>query len=331
MTTRRTAMQALAAGTLGTLHVARSHAQQDTLTILVGAASTMDATARIVADHLKEALGRPTITVSKLGAGGRLALGDLKRAAPDGRTLMFSTSSLFAIYPHIFTKLDYDPVADFTPIAGLTWFDVALATGPATGPAGNPGIGAPDIKSLMAWMRARPGDVPYGAAPGTGSSSHFAGIAMALATGLKMTAVPYRDSAVGITDLAAGRLPLLITGTGALSELHKAGRLRVLATSGPTRSPITPDVPTFRESGIEMNIVNVTGLYGPARLPRETVARLQAALATLVEKPEFKARMAQMGMAIDFMGADRLAATLADERKRYEALVKASGYQPEPA
>ena len=98
----------------------RAQDDKTPITILVGAASSMDFTARLVADHLREALGRPVVVLSKLGAGGRVALNELKRAAPDGRTLMFSTSSPFAIYPHIYTRLDYDPVADFTPIAGVS-------------------------------------------------------------------------------------------------------------------------------------------------------------------------------------------------------------------
>ena len=130
MTTRRSTLQNLAAGAAA-LAAPSIFAAEDKspITLLVGAASTMDFTARVVGEQLHDALGRTVIVVSKLGAGGRLALGELKRAAPDGRTLMLSTSSPFAIYPTVYTRLDYDPVADFTPIAGVCWFDVSLATG----------------------------------------------------------------------------------------------------------------------------------------------------------------------------------------------------------
>jgi tripartite-type tricarboxylate transporter receptor subunit TctC len=153
MSTRRSTLQGLAAGALS-LAAGRAFSQDDKspITILVGAASSMDFTARLVADHLREALGRPVIVVSKLGAGGRVALGELQRSAPDGHTLMFSTSSPFAIYPNIYNKLGYDPVTDFTPIAGVCWFDVGLATGPMTG---GPGA-VPPAPSCMA-RRREPG------------------------------------------------------------------------------------------------------------------------------------------------------------------------------
>ena len=322
MTTRRRALQCLATGA-ATIGAGRALAQDDksTVTVLVGAATTMDATARMVAEQLREALGRPVVTVSKLGAGGRLALGELRRAAPDGRTLMVSTSSVFAIYPNIYSKLDYDPVADFTPIAGVSWFDVALATGPGTG--------ATDLAGLLAWARAKGPEVLYGAAPGNGSSSHFAGIALSLASGVPLNMVPYKDSVVGIGDVITGRLPMLITGTGALTEMHKAGRLRLLATSGTARTPLVNDVPTFREAGVDVAIVNSVGLYGPAKLPADIVTRLAAAVNTMLANPEQRARLMAMGMTPAPATASQLAASLAADRRHFELLVKKSGYQPE--
>ncbi len=327
MTTRRRALQTFAAGA-ACLGVGRALAQDDksTITVLVGAATTMDATARMMTEQLSSALGRPAITLSKLGAGGRLALADLRRAAPDGRTLMLSTSSVFAIYPNIYTRLDYDPVADFTPIAGICWFDVGLATGPATGPDG----GAPDLKSLLAWARAKgPTDALYGAAPGNGSSSHFAGIAMTLASGVPMAMVPYKDSNIAVGDLISGRLPMLITGTGAMTEMHKVGRLRLIATSGTARTPLVNDVPTFQEAGLDVNVVNSVGLYGPAKMPRELVARLAAVVDTMLGNADQRSRLLAMGMTPLPMTAPQLAASLASERKRYAMLVKQSGYVAE--
>lgn len=320
--TRRAAIRHVGAAAAW-LGVGTALAQDDKspITLLVGAASTMDATARLVAEHLKDALGRPIVVQSKLGAGGRVALAELKRAAPDGRILMFSTSSPFAIYPHIYTKLDYDPVADFTPIAGVAWFDLALATGPAAP--------ATDLAQLIKWAKAKGNEVVYGAAPGAGSSSHFAGIALTLAAGLQMGVVPYKDSGAGITDIVAGRLPILITGTGALAEMHRAGRLRILATSGPQRSPIVKDVATFVESGVNVNIVNSAGLYGPAKMAPDLVARLHAAMAPYFQKADVRDKMALMGMSPEYASPQQLAATLADERKKYQMLVKASGYVPE--
>lgn len=321
MMRRRTVLKSFAAGA-GVLAAPLLRAQDNSpITILVGAASSMDFTARLIADHLREALGRPVVVVSKLGAGGRVALGELKRAAPDGRTLMFSTSSLFAIYPHIYTKLDYDPIGDFTPIAGVSSFDLGMATGPMTN--------APDLKQLMAWTKAQGPDAVYGSAPGAGSSSHFVGIALAQATGLPLKPVQYKDSGVGVIDLASGRLPMLITGTSPLAVQHKAGKIRLVATSGAKRSPLVPDVPTFKEQGFDVVIENSAALYGPAKLPREIVDRVHAALMPMLQKPEALEKLAGQGMTPQPMNGAQLASWLTAERRRYEVLTKASGYVPE--
>ena len=321
MIRRRTLVQSMAAGA-AVLAAPALRAQDNTpVTILVGAASSMDFTARLIAEHLKDALGRPVVVISKLGAGGRLALNELKRAAPDGRTLMFSTSSLLAIYPHIYTRLDYDPVADFTPIAGVSLFDLGMATGPMTHTG--------DVKSTMAWAKGQGADAVYGAAPGAGSSSHFVGIALAQATGLPLKPVHYKDSGVGVIDLASGRLPMLITGTSPVAVQHKAGKIKLVAVSGEKRSPLAPEVPTFKEQGYDVVIENSAALYGPARLPREMVERVHAALQPMFARQDVQEKLAGQGMTPQPLNGTQLAAWLAAERKRYEVLTKASGYVPE--
>jgi tripartite-type tricarboxylate transporter receptor subunit TctC len=326
MSTRRHSLLALGAGAWS-LAAGRAFAQDDksALTVLVGAASSMDFTARVIADQLRDALGRPAVVLARLGAGQRVALGEARRAAPDGRTLVFATSGPFAIYPHIYTRLDYDPDRDFTPIAGISSFDVAIATGPATGP----GIGAPDLKQLIAWAQSRKGDAVFGSAPGNGSLSHFVGISINLATGLTMEHVPYKDSGVGIVDLASGRLPTLITGLSPLVELHKAGKIRILAVSGEQRSPLVPEVPTLREAGVNVSSSTSTGLFGPAKMAPELVARLHAALQPMFASQVIRDKLAQQGMTPWPVNAQQLAASLVEERKRFEVLVKASGYVPE--
>ena len=321
MIRRRSFVRSIAAGAAVLAAPAIRAEDSAPVTILVGAASSMDFTARLIAEHLKDTLGRPVVVVSKLGAGGRLALNELKRAAPDGRTLMFSTSSLLAIYPHIYTKLDYDPVADFTPIAGVSLFDLGMATGPMTNTA--------DVKSTMAWAKREGANAVYGAAPGAGSSSHFVGIALAQATGLPLKPVHYKDSGVGVIDLASGRLPMLITGTSPVAVQHKAGKIRMIATSGAKRSPLAPEVPTFKEQGFDVVIENSAALYGPAKLPREMVERIHAALQPMFARQDALEKLAGQGMTPQPLDGTQLAAWLAAERKRYEVLTKASGYVPE--
>ena len=324
MINRRTALGSVAAGA-ATLVAGRALAQDQTpISVLVGAASSMDFTARLIADQLREALGRPAVVISKLGAGQRVALGECKRAAPDGRTLVFATSGPFSVYPHIYNKLDYDPVADFTPIIGISYFDVAIATGPATP--------ATDLKQLVEWQRARKsGDAVFGSAPGNGSLSHFVGISTSLATGVPMTHVPYKDSGVGIVDLAAGRLPMMITGLQPLIEMHQAGKIRSMAVSGDTRSPLVPEVPTLREAGVNVSSSTFTGLFGPARMSPDLVKRLHDAVLPMLSNPAIKDKLAGQAMTPWPASGQQLATLLAEERRRFEGLVKASGYVREDA
>lgn len=320
MTTRRTALQGLAAGALS-LAGGQAMAQDNTpVTVLVGAASLMDYTARLIADQLRVSLNRPAVVVSKLGAGQRLALGEAKRAAPDGRTLVFATSGPFTIYPQVYKKLDYDPVADFTPIIGIGSFDVALATGPMTG--------AGTLKELVEWQRKRPrGSAVFGSAPGNGSLSHFLGLNVSMATDVPMTHAAYKDSGVGIVDLAAGRLPMLITGLSPLVEMHKAGKIRILAVSGEKRSPLVPEVPTLKEAGVNVSSSTTTGLFGPAGMSAQQVKRIHDAVAPMLKDPAIRAKLTAQGMTPWDADARAVAASHDAERKHFERLAKATGFQ----
>ncbi|HEY4069317.1 MAG TPA: tripartite tricarboxylate transporter substrate-binding protein [Burkholderiaceae bacterium] len=291
--------------------------------MLVNAGTTVDGAARLTSEQFRKSLGRDTVVFPRLGAGGRLALAELRRAAPDGRNVIFSPSSPLTIYPNIYKRLDYNPDADFTPISGVALFDVAIACGVQS-----------DIKTLpelIEWARKQPTGLTFGCAPGNGSSSHFLGIATALATKLTSSMVPYKDTTAGLSDLISGRVPVFITGTGAMSEMHKAGKLRVLATSGSRRSTLVANIPTFQESGINVTIENATILLGPARLPKEAVDRMHAAVLELWKDPDARAKMALMGMDAWPVDAGHLAQWLIQERQRYAALAKGAGYVPEDA
>ncbi len=200
---------------------------------------------------------------------------------------------------------------------------MGFATGPQTG--------ATDLQQLLAWAKAQKERVVYGSAPGAGSSSHFVGIATSLATGIPMTPVQYKDSGVGIIDLASGRLPIMITGTSPLVEMHKSGKIRLLAVSGEKRSALVPEVPTLKEAGVNVTIQNSAGLYGPANMPRELVARIHDALMPALSKPGFVDKLAGQGMTPSPMTGEQLAASLQSESKRFAGLVKDSGYVPETA
>jgi tripartite-type tricarboxylate transporter receptor subunit TctC len=289
--------------------------------LLVGASAGTDFTARLIAEKLREALGRPVVVLSKLGAGQRVALNELQKAPPDGRTLMLVTSAPFSIYPHIYAKLDYEPLKDFTPIAGVSAFDVGICTGPATG--------ATNMAELVKWIQANPKQAIYGSAPGTGSLSHFVGVSLALALNQPLTHVPYKESPVGILDVASGRLPMMMTGLSGMIELHKAGKIRVIASSGSQRSPLLPDVPTLTEAGVKVNTTSTVGIFGPANMPPEIVRPLTAAILAIASTPEYREKLAPFNVFPKPTPPQELSAILQDEYRQFATLVKASGYVPE--
>lgn len=286
----------------------------------ISAGSGNDFTARLVADKMHEALDRPVIVDNRPGAGQRVAIGDLRRAAPDGRTLILCTTGPFTIYPHIYRKLDYDPVKDFTPIGAVASFDVGIAVGPLMDVTG--------MQQLVAKARADKALAAFGS-PGNGSLSHFVGIATSIATGVPMTHVPYKDSNTSVVDLAGGRLPILITGVSQLVEMHRSGKIRILAVSGAGRSPALPEVPTLKESGVDVSNTTTSAVYGPAGMAPELVQRLNAVAVSAVQGPGPREQLQKFLFAPAPSSAQQLAALMAGEDREFARLVKLSGYQAE--
>jgi tripartite-type tricarboxylate transporter receptor subunit TctC len=301
---------------------AGAHAQDDKspIRLLVGLApgGTVDVGARLIAEKLRESLGRPVVVENKLGAGQRIAMNDLKRAPPDGRTLLVVTNSPFVINPHIYNKLDYDPVKDFTPIASVFDFDLGFAAGPKIAQVR-------DMKQFAEWGRAN-APVPYATA-GAGTLPHFVGIAIGQSTKVDVTHVPYKGGIPAIQDLAGGQVPLLVNSLGDLVEMHKAGKIRVLAVSGEKRSPLLPDVPTLKESGVDVSSVVKVGVYGPPGMAPDLVKRLNAAIVQAVNAPDVRERLMAGGATPSPSTPEQLAAAQADELNRLEPYAKASGYK----
>lgn len=290
---------------------------QPVTTLLVNAATTVDGAARLAAEHFRKALARDYVVMPKLGAGGRLAVGELRRAAPDGRTLLLTTSSVLTIYPNIYKNLDYNSETDLTLVSGLSLFDVSIAVG-----ADSP---IKSVADLVKWMQGRPDGFTVGCAPGNGSANHFLAVALATHAKVPLTMVPYQGTPQGLPDLIGGRVPVFIAGTGSMTPSHRSGKLRMISTSGGQRSVLTPEVPTIRESGIDVVIENATVLVGPAGLPKEQVTVHRNALAQFLETAEAREKLALVGMQPFSRDPAAMAKWLATERQRYGALAKAGG------
>jgi tripartite-type tricarboxylate transporter receptor subunit TctC len=317
---KRRHFAALAAATLAT---PGAFAQDRTIRILVGFApgGSADVIARLLADRMRVSLGQNVIVDNKPGAAGRLVLGELKRAAPDGQTLVLTPSGATVIAPWLYSNLPYDPVKDFTPVARVVTFDFAVTVGPGA-PAGA------DLRQVLAWMKANPSKANY-ATSGAGTVPHFAGLLLSQAAGVTLTHVPYKGGAPAAQDLIAGHVPLMVDTASETIEYHKAGKVRILAVTGEQRSKSLPDVPTLKEQGINMAADAFFGLYGPAGMPPDVVARIDHAVADALKDPVIQEKIYAFGLVPGYGTAAELAATQAAHLKRWEAPIKASGYKAE--
>lgn len=319
---RRFRLALAAAGTL--MFAAPAPAQENApirLIIGVPAGGSIDLIARLLADKMKDTLGEPVVVESHAGAGGRIAVNEVKNARPDGRTIYIGTSGPFVVLPNIYgDKLGYDPVKDFTPLGRLVRFDLALASGPA--------VPAQNVSDALAWARAHPTQASFGT-PGPGTTSHFVGVMIAKATGIPLTHVPYKGGTPAVNDVVGGHLPFIVNSLADMAEQHKAGKLRILADSAGRRSPLLPDVPTLKESGIDVVADVAIDAYGPAGVPAETAKRLYAAMAQAINTVEVQQRMRAYGLFPAPSTPEELVAFQVEEVKLWAEPIKVSGFTGE--
>jgi tripartite-type tricarboxylate transporter receptor subunit TctC len=297
-------------------------AQDRTVKIVVGfpPGGSADVIARLLAEKLRVSLGQNVIVENKPGAGGRVALNEVKRALPDGQTLILSPSGALVIQPWLYSNLGYDPIKDFTAISRVSTFDFAVTAGPGA-PAG-------DINAVLAWMKANPTKANY-ATSGAGTVPHFAGQLLAQATGVPMTHVAYKGGAPAAQDLIGGQVPLMVDTASETIEHHKAGKVRILAVSGEKRNKALPEVPTLMEAGINVQADAFFGLYGPAGMAPDMVSRIDRAVAEALRDPVIQEKVYGFGLVPDHASASALAAMQAAHLKRWEGPIKASGFKAE--
>ena len=287
--------------------------------ILVGfpPGGSADTVARLIADKLRTTLGQQAVVDNKPGAAGRVALGELKRAAPDGQTLVLAPSGAFVILPWVYRSVGYDPVRDFTPVARAVTFDFAITAGPAA-PAG-------DLKTILAWMKANPGKANIGN-PGAGTVPHFTGVMLGQSVAVDITQVAYKGGAPALNDLLGGQIPLMVDTPLETIEHHRAGKLRIVAVTGEARIKALPDVPTLKEQGINMSADAYFGVYGPPGMSAELTARISRAIGDALRQGDVQDKIFSLGLVPSHGGPEELAATQASHYKRWEVPIKTSGF-----
>ncbi len=329
MSTRRHFIQASAATTLlGSLGMQTARAQAlEQVKIVNGfpAGGSADVTSRRIGEKLGgSAYTRsPAVVENKTGAAGRIAVETVKNAAPDGSTLLLTPYSMMAIYPHIYKQLSYDPFKDLTPVCMASLLTHGLAVGPMV-PAS-----VKTVKDYLAWAKANPKDANYGS-PAAGSTPHFLGALLGLESGVDLKHVPYRGSIPGITDVIGGQLASMVTPHGDFLANHRAGKLRIIATSGKTRSPFVPEVPTFAEQGFSDLVVEEWfGFYAPAKTPAPVIASANAAINAALKEKSVIDTLALSGMVPVGGSADDMARSMQYYYDLWGPLVKKIGFTAE--
>jgi len=283
------------------------------------AGSSTDIVTRILANSVSQSVGQPLIVENKAGADGAIAASEVAKAAADGYTLLMATNSPMSVVPAMKKSPPYDPLADFTPITDVgryTFFLYANATAPFK-----------SFQELIAHAKANPGKLNYATGNTTGIVSF---IQMNSLAGIEMTHVPYKGEPQGIADLVAGRVQLMwATPTTGLSHV-KDGKLRAIVTSLKSRSELLPEVPTIYESGMpQFTIVSWAGLYGPAKLPKDVVQRLNKEFLDAMKRPDVQAQMQKQAFAMNPSTPEQLAAHTREQLDSYRRILRAAGVQPE--
>jgi tripartite-type tricarboxylate transporter receptor subunit TctC len=294
-----------------------SHAQTSsnkivTLIVPTTHGTGSDIAARLFAPRLSKRLGQPVVVENRTGASGIIGISAVAKAAPDGNTILFVPNTI-AMISSLNKNLPWDPVNDFVPVARLGKMLVSTVV--------NPSVPAKSLGQLIALAKSKPGQLNY-ASPGSGTPHHLRTEMFKQITGTDMTHVPYKGSAGAVTDLIGGQVQVGFFPLHSVLPMVAAGKLRMLATSGESRSRWTPDVPTYRESGIkELNDYDWVAAFLPRKTPKEIVNRLTRELLAIASSPDVQEELADHGIIANPGGPDELSALLKKELVEWKKVV----------
>jgi tripartite-type tricarboxylate transporter receptor subunit TctC len=279
-----------------------------------------DFVARYFAEKLTPVLGQQVIVENKAGAQGMVGAEMAKNAAPDGYTFVYVNSSMMCINPYVYKKLPYDGFKDFVPVTQHGLAPLAMVVPPS--------LGVSSVKEFMAWARKRKGKVNY-ASFGNGSSSHIWGEMLNQSEKLDMTHVPYRGAGPAIQDALAGHIPVTIQDLAASGGAISGGKLKALAVTSTVRWPRLPDVPTFKDLGYQIDLVGWNGIMAPAGTPKPIVDRMSAEIRKLVQTPEGKDKLLDMGLFATGTTSEEMLEIMKSGCAAWGDAVRRAGIQPE--
>ncbi|HEU0200105.1 MAG TPA: Bug family tripartite tricarboxylate transporter substrate binding protein [Burkholderiaceae bacterium] len=296
----------------------------DNARVLCGfpAGGTTDAVSRRVADKLRGTHAKAVVVENKPGAGGRIAVEDLKRSAPDGSTLLLTPAAMITLYPHIYTKLPYG-IDDVTPVCTACTIAFAFGVGPSVPES------VKTLKDFLAWAKANPAQANY-ASPGAGSPPHLIGALLAKESGVDLRHVAYKGSAPGINDLLGGQIASMSSPIGDYLQHMKAGKVRLLATSGPKRSRFAPDTPTYTEQGFKaLEMTEWYGFFLPPKAAPELTQKLAQNIRAAVMAPDVIDAFLQLGLEAAANTPEQLTQVVKTEHAAWKPIVQRVGFTPE--
>lgn len=318
LTRRAPALLAVSLATLcaGAPASAQTYPQRPVRVVVpVSAGGGVDSLARLVSQRFNAVWGQPFIVDNRTGAGGSIGVEIVARAAPDGHTLLVSSSSL--VTNAAIQSVRYDPIRDFQPVTKLTTNPYVLVTTPA--------LPVASVRDLIALAKSRPGTVTY-ASSGTGAVLHLGAELLCALTGARMTHVPYKGVAEGYPAVMSGEVNWILGSPISVLQLIKAGRLKGIAVTGAARSKALPDLPTIAESGVPGYDVSAWfGLFAPARAPPAIIDKLYAEARAAVQNPEVARRMQIEGTDVVGNRPPEFAAEVKQEFDKWRTLVKQAG------
>ncbi len=284
-----------------------------------GAGSATDLIARVLGSSVSAAVGQPVVIDNKAGADGAIAASEVAKAAPDGYTLLMATNSPLSVVPAMKKAPPYDPIADFTPITDVGRYTFFVVV--------NPNVPAKTLPELVQYARANPGKINYATGNTTGivSSALLASLAK-----IEMVHVPYKTEPQVMPDLVSGRVQMMFASSTTSMPLIRDGKLRALVTTLPRRSHLLPEVPTIHEAGMpKFTITSWAALYGPAKLPKEVVARLHKEFHAAMGRADVQAQMEKQAFLMTPSTPEKLAEFTKEQMESYRTILRAAGVQPE--
>jgi tripartite-type tricarboxylate transporter receptor subunit TctC len=279
-----------------------------------------DALCRMLAQRMSQQLDRTIIVENRTGGDGLIGIKSVKGAKADGSTILVTTGPTMYLLPMVEKEPSFDTQKDFVPVSLLARFEFGIVIGPA--------VDAKDFSQFVAWLKAHPDKASYGV-PSNGTIPHFTGSQLEKILGISLTRVPYRGSAPIINDLIGGHLSFGITTMADAMAQHRAGGLKIVAVASAARSPFLPNVPTLKESGIDLVADAWYGMWLPAGSPPEVATKLSEAAAKVLSEPELREKLIAFGLIPVGSNPDGLTQELAANTAFWQPIVKATGYRIE--